>query len=254
MGWVEVHSENYFASGGAQRNYLERIRRIYPLSLHGVGLSIGSTDELNKEHLRQIARLIRDFEPMLVSEHLSWCSVEGRFANDLLPLPYTEEALRHMVSRVRDVQEFLGRQILIENVSSYLQFDHSSLSEWDFLGQLAAQTGCGILLDINNVYVSARNHGFDPQQYLMSLPRTAVKEMHLAGHTSRQIGRRQILIDTHNRHVCEPVWELYAFAVCHFGRVPTLIEWDADIPSLDVLAAEAHKADRLAGCPHAIAA
>jgi uncharacterized protein (UPF0276 family) len=254
VGWVEAHSENYFARGGAQCSYLERIRQFYPLSLHGVGLSIGSTDPLNNAHLRQIGRLIREFEPMLVSEHLSWSSVEGRFTNDLLPLPYTEEALQHMICRVRDVQDYFGRQILIENVSSYLQFNHSSLSEWDFLGQLAAQSGCGILLDINNVYVSAQNHGFDAQQYLTSLPRTAVKEMHLAGHTTRQIGPRQILIDTHNRHVCDPVWELYAFAVCHFGVVPTLIEWDADIPPLEELVAEAHKADRLAGCHHVIAA
>ncbi len=254
VGWVEAHTENYFALGGAQRSYLERIRASYELSLHGVGLSLGSTDPLDPTHLREVGRLVRQFEPMLVSEHLSWSSIEGRFTNDLLPLPYTEEALNHMISRVATVQEFLGRQILIENVSSYLQFDNSTLSEWEFLAELARKSGCGILLDINNIYVSAHNHGFDALEYIQALPRQAVKEMHLAGHTVRQVGRRQILIDTHNQHVCNPVWELYAFAVRHFGRVPTLIEWDADIPPLDVLVAEAAKADHLAGLNNVIAA
>jgi len=254
VGWFEAHSENYFAAGGAQRNYLERIRANYDLSLHGVGLSIGSADPLDRAHLRQLQRLVAEFEPVLVSEHLAWSSVGGRFTNDLLPLPYTEEALRHMISRVEIVQDALGRQILIENVSSYLQFSHSTLSEWEFLAELAWRSGCGILLDVNNVYVSARNHGFDAREYLEALPRSKVKEMHLAGHTARQIGERQILIDTHDRHVCEAVWQLYAFAVCHFGTVPTLIEWDSDIPSLDTLVAEAHKADRIAGLHDVIAA
>lgn len=254
VGWVEAHSENYFAAGGAQPNYLERIRASYGLSLHGVGLSIGSADPLSREHLRQLARLIRRYEPMLVSEHLSWSSIGGRFTNDLLPLPYTEEALDHMVARVADVQDALGRQILIENVSSYLQFSDSTLSEWQFLSELARQSGCGILLDINNVHVSAHNHGFDAREYLQALPRSAVKEMHLAGHTARQIEQRRMLIDTHDREVCADVWELYAFALSHFGRVATLIEWDADIPPLDVLVAEAHKADQLAGFGNVIAA
>jgi uncharacterized protein (UPF0276 family) len=254
VGWVEAHTENYFAPGGAQPSYLERIRARYKLSLHGVGLSLGSTDPLDPTHLREVGRLVRQFEPMLVSEHLSWSSIDGRFTNDLLPLPYTEEALNHMISRVATVQDVLGRQILIENVSSYLQFDHSTLSEWEFLAELARKSGCGILLDINNIYVSAHNHRFDALEYIQALPRQAVKEMHLAGHTVRQVGRRQILIDTHNRHVCDPVWELYAFAVRHLGRVPTLIEWDADIPPLDVLVAEAAKADHLAGLNDVIAA
>ena len=254
VGWFEAHSENYFAAGGAQRNYLEKIRANYELSLHGVGLSIGSTDPLSTTHLRQLGQLVRLFEPLLVSEHLSWSSVGGRFTNDLLPLPYTEEELRHMVTRVAIVQDALGRQILIENVSSYLQFTHSTLSEWDFLAELARESGCGILLDINNVYVSARNHGFDAQEYIEALPRTAVKELHLAGHTVRQVGQRELLIDTHNRPVCEPVWELYRFAVGRFGSVPTLIEWDADLPPLAALVAEAHKADQIAGVRHVIAA
>jgi uncharacterized protein (UPF0276 family) len=254
VGWFEAHSENYFAAGGAQRSYLTKIRADYALSLHGVGLSIGSTDPLNRIHLEQIVRLVHDFEPMLVSEHLSWSSVGGRFSNDLLPLPYTEEALRHMVTRVRDVQDALGRQILIENVSSYLQFTCSRVPEWEFLTSLAEESGCGILLDVNNVYVSARNHGFDAHAYLKALPRPAVKEIHLAGHTARRIGRQEILIDTHNRPVCDAVWELYAAAVERFSGVPALIEWDADIPALDVLVGEAHKADAMAGVAHVVAA
>ena len=254
VGWFEAHSENYFAAGGAQRSYLAKIRADYALSLHGVGLSIGSTDPMNRGHLEQILRLVRDFEPMLVSEHLSWSSVGGRFTNDLLPLPYTEEALRHVVMRVRDVQDVLGRQILIENVSSYLQFTCSRIPEWEFLTFLAEESGCGVLLDVNNVYVNARNHGFDAYAYLKAVPRSAVKEIHLAGHTARRIGRQEMLIDTHNRPVCEAVWELYAAAAERFSGVPALIEWDADIPALDVLVAEAHKADAIAGVAHAAAA
>jgi uncharacterized protein len=254
VGWLEAHSENYFAAGGPPRHYLQRLRAIYPLSLHGVGLSLGSADPISEPHLRQLVQLVRQFEPMLVSEHLSWSSVDGRFTNDLLPLPYTEEALRHMVERVGYVQEALGRQILIENVSSYVQFGTSSLTEWEFLAELVDASGCGLLLDVNNVYVSAQNHGFDPKTYLKALPRAVIGEIHLAGHTVRQVGQQRVLIDTHNQQVCDPVWELYAFAVGHFGPVPTLIEWDADIPPLDVLVAEAHKADQIAGCKHVVAA
>ena len=254
VGWIEAHSENYFGAGGIQRHYQEKLRAIYPVSLHGVGLSLGSTDPISRTHLQQLWQLVRQFEPLFVSEHLSWSSVDGRFTNDLLPLPYTEEALRHMVARIVYVQETLGRRILIENVSSYLQFTASAVPEWEFLAELADQSGCGLLLDVNNVYVSAQNHGFDPKTYLRSLPRAAVEEMHLAGHTVRQVGGRQMLIDTHNQHVCDDVWELYSFAIRHFGRVPTLIEWDADIPPLDVLVAEAGEADKRAECKHVIAA
>jgi uncharacterized protein (UPF0276 family) len=254
IGWIEAHSENYFGEGGVQRHYLEKLRTIYPLSLHGVGLSLGSTDPISRTHLQHLGQLVRQFEPLLISEHLSWSSVDGRFTNDLLPLPYTEEALRHMVARVGYVQEALGRRILIENVSSYLQFPASTLPEWEFMSELADQSGCGLLLDVNNVYVSACNHGFDPKIYMRSLPLEAVEEMHLAGHTVRDVGGRQMLIDTHNQHVCDEVWELYSFAIHHFGRIPTLIEWDADIPPLDVLVAEASEADERAECKHVIAA
>jgi hypothetical protein len=246
VAWVEVHSENFFARGGAQREVLERVRRDYPLSLHGVGLSIGSTDPLDARHLRELERLVRDFSPALVSEHLSWGSIGGRFTNDLLPLPYTEEALRHMSRRVRAVQEALGRRILIENVSSYLQFTCSVMPEWEFLAALASESGCGLLLDVNNVYVSARNHGFDPCAYVDTVPRRAVEEIHLAGHRVNRYGEREILIDTHSTHVCADVWALYAHAIARFGRVPTLIEWDTDIPSFATLQAEARQADCIA--------
>ena len=246
LGWLEVHSENYFGCGGVARQYLQQIRAHYPLSLHGVGLSMGSTDPLDGGHLCELMRLVQELEPMLVSEHLSWGSVDGRFTNDLLPLPYTEEALQHMVDRVSQLQELLQRQILIENVSSYLQFACSAMSEWEFLAALSKRAGCGILLDINNIYVSAMNHGFDAHAYIQYIPPHAVLEMHLAGHTINQVGEQEIRIDTHSTHVCEPVWELYRVAVERFGPVPTLIEWDTDIPALDVLIAEAAKAERIA--------
>jgi uncharacterized protein (UPF0276 family) len=255
VGWFEAHSENYFARGGAPREVIEAVRRNYPLSLHGVGLSMGSTDPLDATHLAEVVRLTRELEPMLVSEHLSWGSVGGRFTNDLLPLPYTEEALQHMVSRVAQVQEALGRQMLIENVSSYLQFAHSQIDEWDFLAELARRSGCGLLLDVNNVYVNAMNHGFDAPGFLNGLPpRGVVQEMHLAGHSVHTVGGREIRIDTHSAPVCDEVWSLYAAALERFGPVPTLIEWDSEIPALDVLVAEAGKADRMRDAHHACAA
>lgn len=243
VGWFEAHSENYFVRGGVQRAHLERIRAHYELSLHGVGLSLGSTDPLNADHLREVQRLAREFEPMLVSEHLSWSSVSGRYLNDLLPLPYTQEALQHTAARVRQVQDILGRQILIENVSSYLRFRCLEVPEWEFLTALAQESGCAILLDVNNVYVNAMNHGFDPHTYLHGIPRAAVKEFHLAGHTVTRLGEREIRIDTHNTFVADEVWALYGAALQRFGPLPTLIEWDADIPALEVLRAEAAQAD-----------
>ncbi len=254
VGWFEAHSENYFARGGSPREVLAQVRRNYSLSLHGVGLSLGSTDPLDAGHLGEIVRLTRELEPMLVSEHLSWGSAGGRFTNDLLPLPYTEEALRHMVDRVSQVQDALGREMLIENVSSYLQFAGSQIDEWDFLAALSQESGCGLLLDVNNVYVSAMNHGFDPLHYLNRIPRERVREMHLAGHSIHTIGGREIRIDTHSAPVCDEVWALYSAALERFGPVPTLIEWDTDIPALDVLVAEARKADRRMETQHARAA
>jgi uncharacterized protein (UPF0276 family) len=254
VGWLEVHSENYFADGGPQREWLEQVRAHYPLSLHGVGLSLGSTDPLSMTHLRQLRRAIDRFAPALVSEHLAWSSVGDRFANDLLPMPYTDEALRHVAARVAETQDALGRQILIENVSSYVSFRCSELTEWEFLAALAFESSCGILLDINNVYVSSQNHGFDPLDYLAGIPPQCVGELHLAGHSVRMHGDRRILVDTHSASVCADVWDLYAHAIARLGPKPTLIEWDLDLPPLATLVAEAHTADHFLETPDAIAA
>ncbi len=254
IGWVEVHSENYFGAGGLPLIYLERIREHYPLSLHGVGLSLGSTDELNLRHLEKLKGLIGQFEPGLISEHLCWSSVGGRYLNDLLPLPYTEEALKHMCERIVRVQEYLSRTILIENPSSYLEYTHSTLSEWEFISEVAEGADCGILLDVNNVYVSARNHGFDARRYLASIPVERVREIHLAGFTVNRFEGGEILIDTHNRPVAEEVWRLYGYAVERFGKRPTLIEWDTHLPALQVLVDEAWRADRIMEASYGLAA
>jgi uncharacterized protein (UPF0276 family) len=247
--WFEAHSENYFADGGAHVGALLKIRENYPLSLHGVGLSLGSADPLNADHLAKLRRTIARFEPGLVSEHLSWSSVGGRFANDLLPLPYTEEALRHVSRNISRTQEAIGRQILIENVSSYLQFKDGSMTEWEFVAGVAAEAGCGILLDINNIYVAAHNHGFDAYQYLQAIPLGSVQEFHLAGHRAMDLNGESILIDTHGGPVIDAVWNLYAAAVERFGAIPALIEWDTDIPEFHVLQGEATKADTVrTGC------
>jgi uncharacterized protein (UPF0276 family) len=250
VAWFEVHTENYFAAGGAQIDCLSHIRERYPVSLHGVGLSLGSTDELDRAHLLKVRRAVERFAPVRVSEHLSWSSVDGRFANDLLPLPYTEEALRHVSARIAQTQDALGVRLLIENVSSYLQFEHSTLTEWDFIAGVARESGCAILLDLNNIYVAAHNHGFSSHDYLHGIPRHSVQEFHLAGHT--RVGN--LLIDTHGAAVCDDVWELYRAALHRFGDVPALIEWDTDIPDFAVLQQEAQKADALRDQEHAIAA
>jgi hypothetical protein len=254
VGWFEVHSENHFAPAGVPHDTLEAVRALYPISLHGVGLSLGGTDPLDLEHLDRLALTVERYQPALVSEHLCWSMAGGRHTNDLLPLPYTREALRHVASRVNLVQDRLARRLLIENVSSYLEFRDADYSEWEFLASLAQSTGCGILLDVNNVYVSARNHGFDAREYFNALPRAAVAEIHLAGHSSRIIEGRELLIDTHDARVCDGVWSLYSEAVARFGRVPTLVEWDAELPALGVLVDEAHHADRIAGDSLAAAA
>jgi len=254
VGWLEVHSENHFSPAGAAHTALDAIRAHYPLSLHGVGLSLGSTDPLDREHLELLRQAIERYQPALVSEHLCWGVPGGRPTNDLLPLPYTREALRHLVSRVTETQETLGRRILIENVSSYVTFRDSQMTEWDFLAALALETGCGILLDVNNIYVSARNHDFNALDYIAAFPPDSIDEIHLAGHSTRVLDDRELLVDTHNARVCEDVWALYEAAVSRFGRVPTLIEWDTDLPALAVLVEEAHRADRIAGVSRALAA
>jgi uncharacterized protein len=254
VGWLEAHSENYFADGGAQIEALEKLRAHYPLSLHSVGLSLGTTDELDIEHLARLRKLVKRTEPGLISDHLCWGSVGGRASNDLLPLPYTEEAMRHLASRILQVQDYLGRQILIENVSSYLEFACSEMSEWEFLAGVAQQSGCGILLDVNNIYVSACNHGFDPLCYFDGVPAGLVREYHVAGHTVVERGGAEILIDTHSAPVCDAVWELYREALRRFGPLPTLIEWDSELPEIDVLVAEAKRADTHMQSVHGLAA
>jgi uncharacterized protein len=254
VGWFEVHSENYFGKGGAPLHYLEKIREDYPISLHGVGMSLGSVDALDGQHLAQLKGLIDRIEPGLVSEHLSWGSFGGDFLNDLASLPYTEEALLHVAGRIAHVQDFLGRQILVENPSSYLEFQHSTYQEQDFLNELSRRTGCGILLDVNNVYVSCHNHGWDALDYLQGIAAERVEELHLAGHSINRVAGRDILIDTHNQKVCSEVWALYQTALRVVGTKPTLIEWDTDIPALSVLIAEAHQANSYLGVRHELAA
>jgi hypothetical protein len=250
IGWLEVHSENFFGEGGQPHWFLEQLRAHYPLSLHGVGLGLGSVDPLSFVHLDKLERLIAHYQPALVSEHLCWSAAGGRHLNDLLPLPYTDEALAHVCGRIERVQERLRRQILVENVSSYLRYRHSTIPEWEFLAQVIRRTGCGLLLDVNNVYVSAVNHGFDAREYLAAMPAAAVQEIHLAGFEAAA----QLLIDTHGGPVADPVWTLYRDTLARIGARPTLIEWDTDIPQLPVLLGEARKADALLEQTHAVPA
>ena len=243
IGWVEAHTENYFHDGGPQVAALAKVREHYPLSLHGVGLSLGSVAPLAREHLRRVKRAVERFEPLLVSEHACWGRHPQGHFNDLLPLPQTEEAARHLATRVREVQDVLGRQILVENLSAYFAYRESRLTEWEFLGAVVELSGCGLLLDVNNAYVNSVNLGLDAGAFLAGLPRAAVQEIHLAGHTRRRIGERDLLIDDHGSTVCDEVWQLYARAIERFGPVPTLIEWDTDVPALDALVREAQRAD-----------
>lgn len=245
IAWVEVHSENYFGEGGKSLSVLEQIAPDYPISLHGVGLSLGSTDELNWQHLKKLKDLIERIHPCLISDHLSWSSIGGHYLHDLLPLPYNEETLQHLVSRIQQVQDYLGRQILIENISSYVELKEATRSEWDFLKEIASQSGCGILLDINNVYVSATNHGFSPDEYILAMPPQFIQEIHLAGFTTSNIAGKEILVDTHNRPIVPAVWDLYRKAIQHLGSKPTIIEWDSDLPTLDTLCLEAYRAEQI---------
>lgn len=248
--WFEVHSENYFAEGGAALAALTRIRADYPLSLHGVGLSIGSTDPLDFDHLAKLKRLVERIEPEFVSEHLCWSGVAGRHFNDLLPLPFTEEALEHVCARVGAVQDYLGRAILVENVSSYYVFAESTLDEYEFVAALAARSGCRLLVDVNNIHVNACNHGIDALAYLGAIAPASVAEIHLAGFE----GSGRNLIDSHGAPVATEVWSLYRAALERFGPVPTLIEWDTNIPPLATLQTEAAIAEGcLDACRHVAA-
>ena len=245
IAWFEVHAENYFG-GGAARQVLTNVRRDYPLSLHGVGLSLGSAEELDGRHLQRIAELVESIEPALVSEHLSWSVVGGQYLADLLPLPMTEEALDVVCRHVEQTQAALQRRILIENPSTYLQFRHSTIPEWEFMTAVAQRTGCGILCDVNNIFVSASNHGWNAERYLNALPAAAVGEIHLAGHALRTLDNgRSVRIDDHGSSVCAEVWALYVQALRRFGAKPTLIEWDTNIPEFEVLLDEAAQAATL---------
>jgi len=238
VDWVEAISENFLAPGGRRYAVLEKVRRDVPVVLHGVSLGIGSVDPLDERLLRGLRALADRVEPAYVSDHLCWGRHGGRYAHDLLPLPYTEEALAHVVSRVSQVQDALGRQILLENVSSYLAYASSSMPEWEFLARIAADADCGILLDVNNVYVSARNQGFDPDAYLAGIPADRVGQFHLAGHSDHGTH----LLDTHDAPVTEAVWELYRAAVRRFGPAPALVEWDDHVPELERVIEESEKA------------
>ena len=244
VGWLEAHAENYMG-GGPHVRRLERLRRDYSLSLHGVGLSLGSASDLDPRHLERLKALVDRFAPHRLSEHLSWSIADGAYLNHLLPLPYTEETLCVIARHVDQAQEQLGRRLAIENPSSYLRFRHSPIPEAEFLAELVRRTGCGLLVDVNNAFVSGRNLGFDPAAYLDALPPSAVDEIHLAGHSVNDADGTTLLIDDHGSRVADPVWALYARALDRFGAVPTLVEWDTNLPPLDVLVAEAAHADRL---------
>lgn len=241
--FLEVHSENYFNENSKNHYYLEQIAQHYPMSFHGIGLSLGSSEPINKLHLKKLKTLVDRFQPALVSDHLSWCSLKGHFFNDLLPIPYTKESLSCFVDNVNQVQDHLQRQILIENPSSYLQYKNIEMDEPEFINEINKQTGCGLLLDLNNIYVSASNHQFSVQKYLNVIDSSAVQEIHLAGFSEQEIDKNTLLIDTHSTFVSDAVWDIYQQYITETKTTAiTLIEWDAEIPTLEVLIAEASKA------------
>jgi uncharacterized protein (UPF0276 family) len=242
VDWFEALTENYLVPGGKPLDYLMRIRERYPMVMHGVSMSIGSTQPLDRNYLAQLKALAARVEPQWVSDHLCWTGIAGRNMHDLLPLPYTEEALANVVERVRTVQDILGRRILLENVSSYVTYRDSQVTEWEFLGEIARRADCLILLDVNNIYVSSVNHEFDPLDYLNAIPKDRVQQIHLAGHENHG----DYLIDTHDHPVPDPVWELYGAALRRFGSVSTMIERDANIPPLEELCSELDAARQLA--------
>lgn len=238
VAFFEAISENFMVAGGRPLDVLTRVRERYPIVLHGVSLSIGSVDPLDEAYLDRLDALAKRFEPAWVSDHLCWTGVGGHQAHDLLPLPYTVQALDHVVGRVLRVQERLGRPIVLENVSSYVAYAHSAMPEWEFLAEVARRSGCGILLDINNIYVSSKNHRFDPRAYLQGVPKEAVRQFHLAGHSNKGT----FLLDTHDHPVIDEVWDLYRDAVRRFGPVATLVEWDDRIPEFERLEQESIRA------------
>jgi len=245
LGWVEVHNENFFG-GGAALHTLLQVREHYPVSLHGVGMGLASADRLNPAHLTAVRSLIDTVQPAAISEHLCWNAVNGMVACDLLPFPYTMASLSHVARRIEQVQEKLGRQLLVENLSSYLTFNHSEMTEGEFLAELTRRTGCGILFDVENLYVNVRNLGVDAAAFIRAIPHEAVGEYHLAGYSIRD----GCLVDTHNVPVYPEVWALYEYVLQQIGPRPTLIEWDNDIPALSVLRAEADKAQQRMNACH----
>jgi len=242
VDWFEIISENYMVDGGKPLDYLTRIREHYPMVMHGVSMSIGSTEPLNFDYLKQLKSLIKRVEPEWISDHLCWTGVNGLNLHDLMPLPYTEEAIQHVADRVSQVQDYLGRQMLLENVSSYVSYSDSTMTEWEFLREVAERADCLILLDLNNIYVSAYNHNFDPYTYLTAIPGERVYQFHLAGHTHEN----NLIIDTHDHPIADPVFDLYAAAVEHFGRVSTMIERDDNIPPLPELLDELEQVKNIA--------
>jgi len=239
--WFELLSDNYMSDGGLPILRAEKIRENYPITLHGVGMSLASADPLDMDYLARLKALINRLDPIYVSDHLAWVSVNQQHTHDLLPFPYTEFTLKHISDRINQVQDFLGREILVENPSSYLDFHATEMTEWEFISKLSKQCDCNLLLDINNIYVSAINHGFDPNEYLRAIPENRVKEIHLAGYEKME----NYLFDTHGYPIHPPVWDLYKTALKRFGAIPTLIEWDTDIPDFTILQAEALKAEKL---------
>lgn len=242
VDWLEIISENYMVDGGKPLHFLDRIRQDYPMVMHGVSLSIGSTDPLDTDYLQKLKALVKHVEPAWVSDHLCWTGTDSLNLHDLLPLPYTEATLRHLVPRLAQMQDLLGCPFLIENVSSYVSYRVDEMTEWEFIGELVARSGCELLLDVNNVYVSSVNHGFDPRAFIDAIPAVAVRQIHLAGHEDHG----NYIIDTHDHPICDAVWDLYAYTIRRLGAVPTMIERDDNIPSLDELIAELDAVRRVA--------
>jgi len=250
IGWFEVHSENYYNIGSPSVATLLEIRKNFPISLHSVGNSLGSAQKIDLNHLQKLKELIEVIDPFLVSDHISWGLVDGKHLNDLLPLPYNKESLQALSDNISLMQDFLKREILIENPSAYLAFDSNEMTEVDFINHVAKKTGCKLLLDVNNIYVSSQNNAqFDPFKYLSQIDKNIVREIHLAGHSKGKFfdgkNHQQILIDTHDELVCQEVWELYKKAVKILGKIPTLMEWDQDIPEFKVFVSEAQKAKKI---------
>lgn len=247
IDWFEIHPENYMFDGGPSHAWLREIRQSYALSFHSVGMSLGSDRPVDDTHLNWISTLRDTYDPFLISDHVAWSATGEAYHNDLLPLPYTDESLQVISANIRQVQDRLDRQILVENPSTYLQFNHEDYDEAAFLSAVCVETGCGLLLDINNAYVCARNHGFDPWDYLAQIPHDAVREIHLAGHSITNIGQTEVHIDDHGSTVCDAVWDLYRRYIVQFGPSPTLIEWDNNIPPLSTLLSEVDKARGILG-------